>query len=150
MKKQERIIIFTDGSCLWNPGPGWWGAILMYKWKHKEISGWKENTTNNQMELTAIIKALWIIKNNNIELEVYTDSSYVKNGISQWIKNWKKNNWKTANKNSVKNKELWQELDNLSSNFQIWWHWVKAHSTNKYNNLVDKLARHEAEKIQKN
>lgn len=148
MKNQEAIIIFTDGSCLGNPGPGGRAALLMYKGKQKKISWWKKDTTNNQMELNAIIKALWTLKTNNIKLEVYTDSSYVRNGMLQWIKNWKKNNWKTANKKSVKNKELWQELDKLSSEFQIKWHWVKAHSTNEYNNLVDKLARSEAEKIQ--
>ena len=98
----------------------------------------------------AIIMALEILKIDDIKLEVYTDSSYVKNGMLKWIKNWKKNKWKTAAKKPVKNKELWQRLDELSANFQIDRHWVKAHSTNEHNNLVDKLARSEAEKIQDN
>ncbi len=150
MKKQETVVIFTDGSCLWNPGPGWWAAFLMYKNKEKVISWWKKHTTNNQMELTAIIKALELLKKTNIILDIYTDSNYVKNGMKKWIVNWKKNKRRTATKKSVKNKELWQELDKLASIFQINWHWVKAHSTNKHNNLVDKLARKEATKIQKN
>lgn len=147
MKSQEVITIYTDGSCLGNPGPWGRAALLMYKWKDKKISGWNPDTTNNQMELTAIIKALELLKTDKVKLEVYTDSSYVKNGITKWIANWKSKWRKTAGKKEVKNKELWVALDTLSSKFNIDWHWVKAHASNEYNNFVDKLARKEATKL---
>ncbi len=134
------IEIYTDGSCLGNPGKGGWGAILLYKGHQKKISGAKSDTTNNQMELKAVIEALKQIK-KSLKIIIYTDSKYVKDGITSWIISWKKNGWKTADKKPVKNTELWQELDILASNHQIEWRWVKAHNGNKYNELVDELAR---------
>jgi ribonuclease HI len=136
----EEIIIYTDGSCIGNPGKGGWGAILLYKNHKKEISGKEENTTNNKMELKAVIEALKNLK-KKCDINLYTDSNYVKNGITQWIFNWKKNDWKTTDKKEVKNKELWQELDSLVQRHKIEWHWVKGHSGNKYNEEADKLAR---------
>jgi ribonuclease HI len=134
------IEIYTDGACLGNPGKGGWGAILLYKGHQKKISGAKADTTNNQMELKAVIEALKQIK-KSLQIIIYTDSKYVKDGITSWIISWKRNGWKTADKKPVKNAELWQELDNLASNYQIEWRWVKAHNGNKYNELVDELAR---------
>lgn len=135
------IEIYTDGSCLNNPWNGWRAYLLKYKDQEKTNYAWVQNTTNNKMELLAIIKALQALKSNNIEINLYTDSNYVKMWITQWIKKWKQNNRKTANKKDVKNKELWQELDEIAGKFNINWHWVKAHSKNKYNNIVDELAR---------
>ena len=139
----NKVEIFTDGACKGNPGPGGWGAILRYGTTEKEIYGASKNTTNNIMELTAVIESLKNL-NKPCELIITTDSKYVKNGITEWIHNWKKNGWKTANKKEVKNKELWTELDNLSNTFEIKWSWVKAHSTDKLNNEVDLLARSSA------
>ncbi|MFL2893603.1 MAG: ribonuclease HI [Candidatus Pelagibacter sp.] len=137
------IKIYTDGSCLENPGNGGWAAIIINDGKKTQIKGNKKNTTNNQMELLAPIQALKKIPKDS-KVQIFTDSKYVKLGITEWIHNWKKNGWKTANKQKVKNKELWEELDNLSSNFDIKWNWVKAHSTSKLNNEVDLLARETA------
>ena len=134
------IKIYTDGSCLENPGKGGWAAIIINNGKKTQIKGSEEKTTNNQMELLAPIKALKKIPKGS-KVEIFTDSKYVKSGITEWIHNWKKNGWKTAGKKNVKNKELWTELDNLSNIFEIKWFWVKAHSTNKLNNEVDLLAR---------
>ena len=134
------IKIYTDGSCLENPGNGGWAAIIIDEGKKAEIKGSKKNTTNNQMELLAPIQALKKIpKGSNVQ--IFTDSKYVKSGITEWIHNWKKNGWKTANREPVKNKELWEELDLLANEFEISWNWVKAHSTDKLNNEVDLLAR---------
>ena len=134
------IKIYTDGSCLGNPGTGGWAAIIIKDGKKTHIKGSKKNTTNNQMELIAPIKALNKIPQGS-KVQIFTDSKYVKSGITEWINNWKKNGWKTANKQKVKNKELWNELDLLSSKFEIKWSWVKAHSTDKLNNEVDLIAR---------
>tara|TARA_S200000501_G_scaffold352476_1_gene371360 strand:- start:217 stop:639 length:423 start_codon:yes stop_codon:yes gene_type:complete len=134
------IKIYTDGSCLENPGKGGWAAIIINNGKKTQIKGSEKKTTNNQMELMAPIKALKKIPKGS-KVEIFTDSKYVKSGITEWIHNWKKNGWKTAGKKNVKNKELWTELDNLSNLFEIKWFWVKAHSTNKLNNEVDLLAR---------
>ena len=134
------IKIYTDGSCLENPGKGGWAAIIIDDGEEKEIKGSKENTTNNQMELLAPINALKNIPKGS-EVQIFTDSKYVKSGITEWIHNWKKNGWKTANKKDVKNKDLWTELDKLSSAFEIKWSWVKAHSKDELNNKVDLLAR---------
>ena len=134
------IKIYTDGSCLGNPGNGGWAAIIIDDKKKIQIKGSKKDTTNNQMELLAPIKALKKIPNGS-NVQIFTDSKYVKLGITEWIHNWKKNGWKTANKQPVKNKELWTELDLLSNEFEISWNWVKAHSTDKLNNEVDLLAR---------
>ena len=137
------IVIYTDGSCSGNPGTGGWAAIIFHKSKEKIISGQKKNTTNNQMELLSTIKALEQIK-KNAKIKIYTDSKYVKEGITAWIKSWEKNGWKTANKKPVKNQDLWKRLNDLEKFHNIKWEWVKAHSTNPYNNLVDKLARKES------
>tara|TARA_Y100000817_G_scaffold150289_1_gene117545 strand:- start:26 stop:448 length:423 start_codon:yes stop_codon:yes gene_type:complete len=137
------IKVYTDGSCLENPGKGGWAAIIISDNKKTEIKGSKENSTNNQMELTAPIMALKKIPKGS-KIQIFTDSKYVKSGITEWIQNWKKNGWKTADKKNVKNKELWTELDNLSGAFDIEWIWVKAHSTDELNNQVDLLARSSA------
>ena len=127
------IKIYTDGSCLINPGNGGWAAIIIVDGKKTQIKGSKKNTTNNQMELLAPIEALKKIpKGSNVQ--IFTDSKYVKSGITEWIHNWKKNGWKTSDKQPVKNKELWEELDLLNNEFVISWNWVKAHSTDELNN----------------
>jgi ribonuclease HI len=133
-------IIYTDGACSGNPGPGGWGAVIIDKNKErKNISGNEKDTTNNRMELKAPIMALEKIKSNS-KITIYTDSIYVKNGITEWIKKWERNGWKNANKKPVKNKDLWTELSNLCLKHEIIWSWVKGHSNNKYNNLADQLA----------
>jgi len=137
------IKIYTDGSCLGNPGKGGWAAIILMEEEKIKIKGSKKNTTNNQMELMASIQALKKIPSGK-KIEIYTDSKYVKMGITEWIKNWKKNNWKTSSKKKVKNIELWKELDNLSEKHQIKWSWVKGHSGNVFNEEVDQLAREAA------
>ena len=137
------IKIYTDGSCLENPGNGGWAAIIIDDGKKTEIKGSKKNTTNNQMELLAPIEALKKIPKGS-EVQIFTDSKYVKSGITEWIHNWKKNGWKTADKQPVKNKELWKELDLLANQFEISWNWVKAHSTDQLNNEVDLIAREAA------
>ena len=134
------IKIYTDGSCIGNPGQGGWAAIILDDGKKTKIKGNKKNTTNNQMELLAPIEALKKIPKGS-KVQIFTDSKYVKSGITEWIYNWKKNGWKTANKKEVSNKELWTELDLLNNQFEISWNWVKAHSTDKLNNRVDLLAR---------
>lgn len=136
-----RIEIFTDGACSGNPGKGGWGAILRHKETEKELSGAEAETTNNRMELTAVIKALKALKTKCI-ITLYTDSRYVMDGVNQWLPNWKKNNWKTANKKTaVKNIDLWQELDELVQAHEIKWIWVKGHAGHVENERVDKLAR---------
>ena len=137
------IKVYTDGSCLENPGKGGWAAIIINDSGRIEIKGSKDNTTNNQMELTAPIMALKKIPQGS-KVQIFTDSKYVKSGITEWIHNWKKNGWKTADKKEVKNKNLWTKLDDLSNAFDIEWIWVKAHSTNELNNEVDLLARSSA------
>ena len=137
------IKIYTDGACSGNPGRGGWAAIILDGEKIEKISGSKDNTTNNRMELTAVISALKYVKDKN--LEIYTDSKYTKDGIEKWISNWKKNGWKTANKQDVKNKDLWSELDQLNSRKNVQWNWVKGHANNQYNNMADELARFEVE-----
>ena len=134
------IKIYTDGSCIGNPGPGGWAAIILNGDNQDIISGRKKNTTNNQMELMAAIKAL-VFFSKKQKIRIYTDSNYVKEGITNWIKIWEKNNWKTANKKKVKNIELWIKLNTLSNFHDIEWKWVKAHSGDPMNNMVDKLAR---------
>ncbi len=141
----KEINIYTDGSSLGNPGKGGWGAILIYNGREKKISGNNKDATNNQMELMAVIQALEEIKMDSFAINVYTDSQYVRNGITKWIFNWIKNDWKSAKKKPIKNKELWQELYELSQKYSINWHWVKAHNGNKYNEIADKLAREAAE-----
>ena len=139
------IKIYTDGSCIGNPGAGGWAAIILDGKNEKIISGSKNNTTNNQMELFAAIKALSNF-NKQKSFKIFTDSNYVKDGITKWIKNWKKNNWKTSAKKPVKNQELWKKLDKLVKFHDVKWEWIKGHSTNIYNNLADELAKKAAEK----
>tara|TARA_B110000438_G_scaffold252984_1_gene258351 strand:- start:106 stop:534 length:429 start_codon:yes stop_codon:yes gene_type:complete len=135
-----RYVIYTDGACSGNPGPGGWGAIILSEEKNEiSISGQEKSTTNNRMELTAPIMALRKIKKAS-KIIIYTDSIYLKNGITIWIKNWEKNGWKSANKKPVKNKDLWVTLNNLSKEHVIDWKWIKAHAGNKYNEIADKLA----------
>ena len=142
----EKVTIYTDGACSGNPGPGGWGAILMCQGKKKEIAGGCKNTTNNIMEITAVLEALKLLK-YACEVDLYSDSAYVVNAFRQkWIDNWKKNNWKTASKEPVKNKELWQELDKLTQIHQVKFHKVKGHSDNEFNNRCDELARGEIQK----
>ena len=137
------IIIQTDGSCFGNPGKGGWAAIILNNGKKTEVKGSKKDTTNNQMELLAPIEALKKIPKGS-KVQIYTDSKYVKSGITEWIHNWKKNGWKTANKKEVRNRELWTELDLLNNEFEIKWSWIKGHSTDVLNNEVDLLAKEAA------
>ena len=135
-----KYVIYTDGACSGNPGKGGWAAIILDKnYNQLNISGSVNNTTNNRMELMATIMALKKIKKKS-EIEIYTDSKYVKDGITEWIKKWKLNNWKNSNKKKVKNKDLWIKLDNSCQKHKVIWKWVKAHAGNKYNNLADLLA----------
>lgn len=137
----EKVIIYTDGACSGNPGPGGWGSILMYKNNKKEISGGSNNTTNNIMELTAVIQGLKFLK-YPCEVDLYSDSAYVINSFKQgWIYNWVKNNWRTSGKEPVKNKEIWQELYELTKIHKVNFIKVKGHSDNEYNNRCDELAR---------
>ena len=131
--------IYTDGACSGNPGKGGWAAIILDGKKQSSISGSENKTTNNRMELMAPIMALKKIKIRS-EIIIYTDSRYVKDGITEWIKKWKLNNWKNSNKKPVKNKDLWVKLDNACLKHKVTWKWVKAHAGNKYNNLADELA----------
>ena len=131
--------IYTDGACSGNPGKGGWAAIILDEESQSSISGSESKTTNNRMELMAAIMALKKIKNKS-EIIIYTDSRYVKDGITEWIKKWKLNNWKSSNKKPVKNKDLWIKLDNCCKKHNVSWKWVKAHAGNKLNNLVDRLA----------
>ena len=131
--------IYTDGACSGNPGKGGWAAIILDGLNQSSISGNESNTTNNRMELMAPIMALKKIKKKS-DITILTDSKYVKDGITDWIKKWKQNNWKSSNKKPVKNKDLWVKLDNSCQKHKITWKWVKAHAGNKYNNLADELA----------
>ncbi len=136
----DKVIIYTDGACSGNPGKGGWGAILMYGEIKKEISGNNPNTTNNQMELTAPIEALKLLK-RPCDVKIYSDSAYLVNAFANgWIYNWKKNGWKTADKKDVKNKELWLEIDKFMQIHEIEWIKVKGHADNVYNNRCDELA----------
>ena len=137
------IKIYTDGSCIGNPGKGGWAAIIFINGKKIKIKGSKKNTTNNQMELLAPIQALKKIPGGK-KIEIYTDSKYLKMGITEWIDSWKKNGWKTSSKTKVKNIELWKELDNLVKNYKIKWLWIKAHSGDSMNEEADLLAREAA------
>jgi len=142
----EKVVIYTDGACSGNPGPGGWGAILMYKGTKKEISGGNKQTTNNIMELTAVIEGLKMLK-FPCEVDLYSDSAYVVNAFEQkWIFGWLKKNWKTASGDPVKNKELWQELYDLTKTHTVNFIKVKGHSDNEFNNRCDELARSEIEK----
>ena len=135
-----KFTIYTDGACSGNPGPGGWGAVIFdEREKQNNISGKVKDTTNNRMELTAPIMALKKIKSKS-HITIFTDSTYVKNGITEWIKKWEKNGWKNSNKKPVKNKDLWIKLNDLCQKNKVIWKWVKGHSDNKYNTLADELA----------
>ena len=137
----KEVIIYTDGACSGNPGPGGWGTILMYKDTKKEISGGNPDTTNNVMEITAVIEGLKLLK-YECEVEIYSDSAYVVNAFNNhWIEGWRKKNWINSSKEPVKNKELWQELYNLTKQHNVKFIKVKGHSDNEYNNRCDELAR---------
>ena len=144
---EEKVIIYTDGACSGNPGPGGWGAILMYKGAKKEISGGMKDTTNNIMEITAVVEALKCLKKES-DVQVYSDSAYTVNAFNQgWIYNWMKNGWRTANKEPVKNKELWQELYALTKKHTVEFIKVKGHSDNEFNNRCDEMAREAINKL---
>lgn len=135
----KHVEIFTDGACRGNPGPGGWGALLRYGKSEKQLLGAETQTTNNRMELMAAIQALASLK-ESCQVDLYTDSQYVQKGITQWLTNWKKKNWKKADNHPVKNSDLWQMLDSEAARHKITWHWVKGHSNHPENDLVDALA----------
>ena len=139
MSTADIVEIYTDGACKGNPGPGGWGALLRYKGAEKELWGGEANTTNNRMELTAVIRALEALKRPTT-IHVHTDSQYVQKGISEWIHGWKARGWKTAAKAPVKNADLWQLLDSAQSTHQIDWRWVKGHAGHEFNERADALA----------
>jgi ribonuclease HI len=141
-----RVRIHTDGACSGNPGPGGWGALLEYNGTEKEIWGGEKPTTNNRMELMGAIRALGALKKPSA-VDLYTDSIYVRDGITKWIHNWKRNGWKTADKKPVKNAELWQELDAAIQQHDVAWHWVKGHAGHVENERADELARRGLEEI---
>lgn len=145
-KKSQKVLIFTDGACLGNPGPGGWGALLQYGNTEKELSGAEKDTTNNRMELMGAISGLEALK-RHCEVELYTDSKYVKDGIEKWIHDWKKRGWKTADKKPVKNVELWQRLEEATHKHTVTWHWVKGHNGHPENERVDALACAAAETL---
>ncbi|MBQ5632759.1 MAG: ribonuclease HI [Treponema sp.] len=146
----EEIIVYTDGGCSGNPGPGGWGIVVIANGEARQLSGGKKITTNNRMELTAAISALSVIQNtpsfNGKKIIVNIDSQYVKNGITVWIKSWKQKGWKTADKKPVKNQDLWQQLDELNSNLNVEWNWVKGHAGIEYNEICDQLCQKEIAK----
>lgn len=135
----ERVKIYTDGACSGNPGPGGWGALLIFKGQEKELSGGEAQTTNNRMELTAAIKALETLTRPCI-VDVYTDSQYVRQGVTEWIKGWKLRGWKTADRKPVKNEDLWRQLDAERGRHEVSWHWVRGHADDPLNHRVDGLA----------
>ncbi len=134
------VVIYTDGACSGNPGPGGWGAVLLFNDLSEDIFGGERATTNNRMEMIAAIEALKILP-KPCQVDLYTDSTYVRDGLNTWIKGWKKNGWMTASKTPVKNKDLWQALDQLKDQHKVTWHWVKGHAGNVYNERADDLAR---------
>ncbi len=140
------VVIYTDGACKGNPGPGGWGALLQYDGKEREIFGGDSATTNNRMELTAVIRALESLR-RRCAVVIYTDSQYVKNGIQTWIHGWKKNGWKTSDRKPVKNEDLWRELDALVALHDIEWHWVRGHDDTPGNERADALANRGVEDI---
>ncbi len=140
------VRIYTDGACKGNPGPGGWGAVVQMDGEEKELFGGEPQTTNNRMELTAVIRALELL-NDPRHIEVYTDSQYVQKGISEWLHDWKRRGWRTADKKPVKNVDLWRELDRLASLHRIAWHWVKGHAGHRENERADALANRGVEEL---
>lgn len=143
----SEVIIYTDGGCSGNPGPGGWGVVVIYQGVARQLSGGEHETTNNRMELTAAINALSIVINtaefSGLPVTLNIDSQYVKNGITNWIKNWKAKGWKTADKKPVKNQDLWEKLDALNSQLNVSWNWVKGHAGIEYNEICDQLCQKE-------
>jgi ribonuclease HI len=137
---RQRVAIWSDGACSGNPGPGGWGAILEWNGHRKEMKGGEADTTNNRMELTAAIRALSALKAPSA-VDLYTDSQYLRGGLTGWIKVWKRNGWRTAGRKPVKNIDLWQQLDALAAQHEIKWHWVKGHAGHDENERADELAR---------
>lgn len=135
----KHVVIYTDGACRGNPGPGGWGAVMIYGKHRKILSGAEDNTTNNRMEVTAAIQALIALK-ERCTVELYTDSQYLQKGVTEWLKSWKKSHWKKADKKPVKNVDLWQLLDSEITRHEISWHWVKGHSGHPENELADTIA----------
>jgi len=142
----EPVRIYTDGACKGNPGPGGWGAVVRMEGEERELFGGEPQTTNNRMELTAVIRALELLK-HPCHIEVYTDSQYVQKGISDWLHDWKRRGWRTADKKSVKNEDLWRELDRLAGPHRIAWHWVKGHAGHPENERADALANRGVEEL---
>ena len=140
MADDDRITIFTDGACSGNPGPGGWAAILSCRGRERELFGGAPDTTNNRMELTAAIEALSALKRPSA-VDLHTDSQYLRHGITQWIRNWKRNGWTTADRKPVKNADLWQALDRLIAGHKVDWHWVRGHAGDERNERADELAR---------
>ena len=133
------VRIYTDGACSGNPGPGGWGALMLWNGHEKELNGGEDDTTNNRMEMMAVIKALEAVKNHP-KIEIYTDSKYVMHGMTEWLEGWKARGWKTASKKPVKNVDLWQEMDALVSQHDVTFHWVKGHNGHPENERADSLA----------
>ena len=145
--KSEEIVIYTDGACSGNPGPGGWGAVLLWKKHKKEISGYEAHTTNNRMELQAVIEALRSLKRRNLPVRIVTDSKYVQHAFTKnWLDGWIRRGWITAGKTPVKNRDQWEELLSLTACLQVQWDWTKGHAHNKYNNRCDELARNAIER----
>ena len=146
----NEIVIYTDGGCSGNPGPGGWGVVVIYNGQARQLSGGEHNTTNNRMELMAAINALSIVVNTEVfkglPVTVNIDSQYVKNGITSWIKGWKAKGWRTSDKKPVKNQDLWEKLDALNSSLNVTWNWVKGHAGVQYNEVCDQLCQEEIEK----
>jgi ribonuclease HI len=135
-----RVAIWTDGACSGNPGPGGWGVVLKFADTVKELAGGEQLTTNNRMELLAAIRALEALT-RPVAVDIYTDSQYVRGGVTEWMKGWKRNGWKTSDKKSVKNQDLWEQLDKLIAKHDVAWHWVKGHANDADNERADELAR---------
>lgn len=135
----KHVQIYTDGACSGNPGPGGWAAILVYGATEKELSGYEPDTTNNRMELMGAISGLEALK-GHCSVDVYTDSTYVQKGITEWVKGWKARGWRTADKKPVKNEDLWRRLDEIAARHTVRWHWVRGHDGHEYNERADRLA----------
>jgi ribonuclease HI len=140
MTENDTVVLYTDGACSGNPGPGGWGSVLMYRGHRREMSGGEDQTTNNRMELMAVIKALEALK-RPCKIKLHTDSTYVMKGMTEWLENWKRRNWRTADKKPVKNVDLWQRLEQAMGRHEVEWRWVRGHSGDTENERADELAR---------